>query len=143
MTIHNGGCHCGNLSLSYRTGVDPARTEVRACQCTFCRKHGALAVSDPAGEVLFSIKDPSRLLRYQFALNTAEYLVCGCCGVYVGAVMVDTSPIYGIAIVNTFDDPTPFTRAPVAVDYDHEDELRRRQRRQERWMPARIEIAPA
>ncbi len=36
-----GRCHCGNISLVYETAVAPAATEVRACACGFCGRHGA------------------------------------------------------------------------------------------------------
>ena len=43
-----GGCHCGNLRLTFETQRDPGELVVRACSCSFCRRH-ACARSDPAG----------------------------------------------------------------------------------------------
>ncbi len=53
-----GRCHCGNISLVYETAVAPAETEIRACACGFCRRHGALGVSDPQGRLRIAVADP-------------------------------------------------------------------------------------
>ena len=57
----------------------------RECDCSFCRAHATRCVSDPAGRAAVFVADPERLVRYQFGLRTAEFLVCGGCGVYIGA----------------------------------------------------------
>ena len=46
-------CHCGVLTARYRTAVAPEDWSVRACQCSFCRGHGAQMTSDPAGSLEF------------------------------------------------------------------------------------------
>jgi hypothetical protein len=83
---HRGSCHCGALRLSYRSAVPPADTELRACQCSFCRRHGSRALSDPAGRVEIEA-EAGALNRYRFGLGTADYFLCARCGVYVAAVM--------------------------------------------------------
>src|SRR5258708_2604645 len=42
---YQGGCHCGNLRIEFETALSPAEIELRACPCTFCRKHGSRAVA--------------------------------------------------------------------------------------------------
>ena len=42
-----GGCHCGKLKVEFETGIDPADFSPRACDCSFCTKHGAAYISDP------------------------------------------------------------------------------------------------
>jgi len=135
---HDGGCHCGALGISYESDVAPEETEVRACQCSFCRKHASRAVSDPAGKVTILLRDEAAVQRYRFGLGTADYYLCGRCGVYVAAVMPDEGRHYAVAIVNAFDDDSRFARAPAPSDYSAEDEAGRRQRRRERWTPAEI-----
>ena len=44
---YEGGCHCGAVRLIFETALDPRETPVRACQCSFCRKHNTLAIADP------------------------------------------------------------------------------------------------
>jgi hypothetical protein len=135
---HDGGCHCGALAISFESAVAPAQTEVRACLCSFCRRHGSRAVSDPAGRLTVTVKDPAVVQRYRFGLATADYYLCGRCGVYAAAVMEDAGKLYGIAIVNALDDAGCFMRTPQPADYSAEDEVTRRRRRRERWTPTAV-----
>jgi hypothetical protein len=90
----SGGCHCGNLALTFETARAPGELAVRACGCSFCRRHSVRAVSDPRGRVEFVVQDPLRLNRYRFVLGTAQFLVCRTCSVYVGALMADGGSAY-------------------------------------------------
>jgi hypothetical protein len=56
MRFH-GGCHCGNIAVVFETELSPDAIEIRACQCSFCRKHASRAVADPAGRALISVKE--------------------------------------------------------------------------------------
>ena len=71
MSAWRGRCHCGALGFEYRTEKPPGEWPVRACQCSFCRKHGAVCTSDPAGSVRFMHEDPTLLARYRFAVSAA------------------------------------------------------------------------
>jgi hypothetical protein len=142
MPTHQGGCHCGNIGLGFTSGVDPHAMEVRACQCSFCRRHGSLAAADPQGRLRITVRDPSALLRYAFGLRTADYLVCRGCGVYVAAVIHDEEP-RAIVIVNALDDRDLFDRKPLKMSYDAESREERIARRRERWMPVAIEVRSA
>ena len=137
-----GGCHCGNLMVVYRTRVAPADAMVRACQCSFCRKHATRAVSDPEGSLSITVRDEDRLSRYQFALNAADFLICRTCGVYVAAFMPDGADGgYATLMVNVLDDHARYVGAPTPVEYGQEDERGRRQRRREKWTPATLRAA--
>lgn len=135
---HDGGCHCGAITMTYESAVAPEETEVRACQCSFCRRHASRAVSDPAGRVTLTLHDEQAVQRYRFGFGTADYYLCGRCGVYVAAVLPDGDRAYAVAILNAFDDPGRFTRTVTPSDYSAEDEAGRRRRRRERWTPAEI-----
>ncbi len=141
--VLQGGCHCGNIAISYRTGVAPAATQVRACQCSFCRKHAARAVSDPEGHAEITVRDLRSLRRYRFALATAEFFICKICGVYVAAVMTEADQTFATLIINALDAPERFTQPATPVDYDAEDPTARRRRRRERWTPATVRIEGA
>src|SRR5437762_9613346 len=117
MYTHEGGCHCGNMRWTLTSRLAAAQLPVRACQCTFCRKQGALGSSDPAGTLRFAVRDPAALLRYRFATRTADFLLCAGCGVYVGAVMEEGGRRYGVANRNPFDRPPDPTASPAAMDY--------------------------
>jgi hypothetical protein len=133
-----GGCHCGNLEVAFETPRSPTELTVRACGCSFCRRHGGRTVSDPAGRVEILVYDPAELSRYRFGLGTAEFLVCRRCGVYVGAVMAETGAAWAIVNVNALATPDVLVETAVPVSYDRESEAERRVRRRARWTPARV-----
>ena len=140
MGEYHGGCHCGNIRVTYRTGVAPAEAVVRACQCSFCRKHATRAVSDPEGSLAITVRDESLLGRYRFALRAADFLICRQCGVYVAALMAEGDGGYATLMVNALDDHAQYTRTPVPVEYEAEDEAGRRQRRRDKWTPATLRV---
>ena len=135
MAIHEGGCHCGAIRMTYRSAMPAAEHALRACQCSFCRKHGSVAVSDPEGSVEITMGDEARASRYRFGFGTAEYIVCRDCGVYVAAVMTEGEKLWSVAIVNALDDRADFTGPVEPVDFSTEDEDGRRARRRGRWTP--------
>ncbi|TPL02811.1 MULTISPECIES: hypothetical protein [unclassified Mesorhizobium] len=138
MTVHSGGCHCGNIRLSFSTALDPAGLEIRACQCSFCTRHGSRAAADPNGRLVVSVEDRHRLRAYRFGLRTADYLLCGECGVYVAAIAGEGDDARAIVIVNALDDRELFSREPVAVRFDAETREQRVARRRRAWMPVEI-----
>ena len=68
---HWGACHCGAIRVEFETAAPLAP---RACQCSFCRKHGARTVSDPEGTA--ELRLAPETLRYRFASRAADYLLC-------------------------------------------------------------------
>ncbi|MEL6961895.1 MAG: hypothetical protein AAFO01_04015 [Pseudomonadota bacterium] len=135
---HAGSCHCGNIRIVLESEIDPRQIKVRACQCTFCRKHGARAVSDPDGMLTIQIADQDHLICYRFGHSTADFMVCRACGVYVAAVTRGSSERRGIAQLNAITDDQYFGVA-VAVQYGDETPAERIERRYRIWMPVSIE----
>ena len=131
----SGSCHCGNIELRFETAIAPEILAVRACSCSFCSRHGARNTSDPEGRVRIVVHDPPALLRYRFALETADFLVCGRCGIYLAAVAGAGARWHATINVNTLDDAERFSRTPEPVDYDGESEQARGERRAARWTP--------
>lgn len=134
--IHRGGCHCGNLRFALESALALDALPLRACQCSFCRLHGARSTSDPAGRIRFEVRDAALLTRYRFGLRTADFLVCAQCGIYVGALMRDGGAHHAIINANTLDDVARLTQPAQPMDYDGEDAARRLARRKQRWSPA-------
>jgi len=143
MTLHHGRCHCGAVEVDFEAAVAPQEMETRARQCSFCRKPGSHAAADPAGRLTIRIRDETQVNRYRFGLETAEYLVCRDCGVYVAAMTIGESEPRGIVIVNALDDSGMFTRAPVAVDFDAEGREARLARRRAWWTPVAFGGGPS
>jgi hypothetical protein len=129
-----GRCHCGAIGFTYRTAAPPQEWAVRECQCSFCRGHGARTTAGPHASVRFHIADPAKLVRYRFGTRTTDFLVCGGCGVYLGAVITSEGRRFATLNVNTIREKLDVP-APQAVSYDGETTDERRSRREERWTP--------
>ena len=136
--VFTGGCHCGAIGYVYRTSQPPAEWSVRACQCSFCRAHDAWSTSDSDGSLQLHHPDSTQLQRYRFGLQTADFLLCRTCGVYIGAVIETPRGLFAIINLHTLrsaaDDYADFPGA-VPVTYDMEDEADRVARREQRWTP--------
>jgi len=130
-----GSCHCGTLASSFETARAVNQWSVRACQCGFCRAHGARTTSDRTGRLTFHVGAPRALQRYRFGLRTADFLICRRCGVYIGAQIQTAHGAFGI--VNTLA-MLPLTEGlPTAtpIDYGSESASQRVERRALRWTP--------
>lgn len=135
MADYAGACHCGALSVRFSTAQAPEALAVRACQCSFCRKHDARAVSDPRGAMEILVHEPAQLQRYAFGLGETEFLLCRRCGVYVAAYMPDGEAAFANVMVNVLEERVRFA-APRPVVLDDEDAGGKRQRRRRSWTPA-------
>jgi hypothetical protein len=134
----DGGCHCGNLEVTFETSQSPAALQLRQCGCTFCRRHGQISVTDPAGKLEVRVRDPGAVSRYQFGLRASEFLICRTCGVFVTAVCTIDGKPYATLNVNTLADRPAFTQRPVPVDFDAENVEQRLARRRRAWTPAMV-----
>lgn len=72
-------CHCGTVVL--RATLTEGLASARRCDCSFCRRRGAAAVTATAASVEI-IKGQDALRLYQWGTNTAEHYFCGNCGIY-------------------------------------------------------------
>jgi hypothetical protein len=84
---------------------------------------------------MFRADQGESVQRYRFGLKTADFLVCGRCGVYVGAQIETPRGAFGI--INTLTLAPRRTDLPLAVaaDYDAEGTDERLARREQRWTP--------
>ena len=128
-------CHCGILTARYQTALDPSAWPVRACQCSFCRSHGSLATSDPAGVLSFRSSDAARVQRYRFGARCADFLVCRECEVYVGVQMESDQGRLGVLNTLALRPLLAGLPAPAPMDYGAETAEVRRLRREARWTP--------
>ena len=133
-----GRCHCGNVEFALESSLRPEALSLRTCTCSFCRRHGARTTSDPSGRVVITVRDPEQLLRYRFGLETADFLVCRRCGIYVAAVMNEGAGCWATVNVSTFDAVDRLTQPMTPVTYDGESAPERAARRKARWTPAVI-----
>jgi hypothetical protein len=102
-TALHGGCHCGGVRVEFTTSLDLGGTNPRACDCSFCQKHGAAYISDPSG-TLRVIADGSGALRtYRQGSGMARFLLCGRCGALVAVVFEHGGNTYGAVNVGCLD----------------------------------------
>ncbi len=127
-----GGCHCGAISLEFES-QEPALVP-RICSCGFCRRHGAIYVSDPAGALRITFKQDDAATRYVFGQGTAEFLVCKRCGVMSAALSEIDGVTYGIVNANVLEDFTPGRQDATSHDYEDETNENRLARRKKNWI---------
>jgi hypothetical protein len=139
VSVFEGRCHCGAIGFELRTSHPPAEWTVRACQCSFCRSHGARTTSDPQGTVRFVIADLTKLNRYRFGLRSADFFVCRDCGVYVATVVTSARGQFATLNINVLQPPVDVPAA-AAMSYESESADQKLARREHLWTPV-VDIA--
>ena len=139
---YQGSCHCGDVEVCIALSQPAPETDVAACQCSFCRRHGAGTVADSRGRAEITSKAGTRMSSYRFGLATAEFLLCARCGVYIGAVIDIEDKSYATINVVGLAVPAFASHQPKAVTYDGEDVEARILRRRNLWTPAVVATEP-
>src|SRR5215468_3567346 len=113
-----GSCHCGNISFLLTWEPDPTEIPARACDCTFCTKHGGVWTSNPKGTLEVAVKDASLVSRYAFGTRTAEFHVCARCGIAPMVTSRIDGRLYAVVSVNAFEgvDPSLLRRTPSSFE---------------------------
>ena len=72
-------CHCRavELDVTLTEGLE----KVRRCDCSFCARRGAIAVSAPTDGVKI-VEGSNNLTLYQWGTKTAKHYFCKTCGIY-------------------------------------------------------------
>ena len=76
MKTYRGSCHCGRI----RFEVDLDLDHVRSCDCSICRKRGALIHRVETDRLRF-LTPIENLTLYQWHTHTAEDYFCPGCGI--------------------------------------------------------------
>jgi hypothetical protein len=76
MRTYRGSCHCGRV----RFEVDMSLDHVRVCDCSICRRRGAL-IHRVAEDRLRILTPLDELTLYQWHTHTAEDWFCRTCGI--------------------------------------------------------------
>jgi hypothetical protein len=132
-----GSCHCGAIRATLHASKPAAELQVRACQCSFCTRHGAMTVSDPAGRARFEI-DGAALSWYRFETRTGISLICNRCGMYAGVMLEDGQRIWSVLNARGLAVPEFKDRTADRVIYDGETPEERIARRKSMWTPTEI-----
>ena len=90
-----GSCHCGAvvLEVALTDGLNTARR----CDCSFCRRRGAIAVSAPLSGVTV-LQGAESLTLYQFGTRTAKHWFCKTCGIYTHHQRRSNPNEYGVNV---------------------------------------------
>jgi hypothetical protein len=73
-----GACHCGTVRFEVRTAVTPASR----CNCSLCRRKGALMTPAFAAGELTILSGEEALTLYRFNTGVAKHYFCRHCGIY-------------------------------------------------------------
>ncbi|WP_028222099.1 GFA family protein [Paraburkholderia oxyphila] len=76
--IQHGSCHCGAVRFEVRTALTPASR----CNCSLCRRKGALMSPLFAAGELTIVSGKDALTLYQFNTRVAKHYFCRHCGIY-------------------------------------------------------------
>ncbi|MGH8076310.1 MAG: GFA family protein [Lysobacter sp.] len=94
--VLGGGCHCGKVRVELATAIPLANLSPRACDCSFCTKHGASYLSDPDGSLVIAVNGQDTISEYhRQGSESARFLVCRDCGVLVAVVFDEAAGRYG------------------------------------------------
>ncbi|MDH3672224.1 MAG: GFA family protein [Gammaproteobacteria bacterium] len=130
-----GKCHCGNIQYEFVWPESDNEIPVRACSCTFCRKHNGVYTSHPKGQLTACVSDQSRINKYAFGTKTAEFYICARCGVMPFVTSKFEGKTYAVVNVNTFEGVNPGDLVSSVTDFDGESIDGRLQRRARNWIP--------
>ncbi|HEY0505672.1 MAG TPA: aldehyde-activating protein [Lysobacter sp.] len=109
---HRGGCHCGRLAFEARLTQPLSAYAPRACDCSFCRKHGAAWLSDADG--ILTLRVRGEPLRYRQGSGQAEFLACPHCAVLVMVTAQMDGRGYGAINARTLEETAGLVAAQPA-----------------------------
>jgi hypothetical protein len=132
-----GACHCGAIRGTLHANRPANELQVRACQCGFCTRHGAMTVSDPAGRATYEI-ERAALTRYQFGTRSGTSLLCARCGMYAGAILEDGAKVWSVLNVRGLAIPEFKDRVAESAVYEGETPEARIARRKAKWTPTEM-----
>jgi hypothetical protein len=129
-----GRCHCGNIRFELDWTPEPAEIPARACDCSFCRRHGAVWTACPTASLRITIAESSRTSRYAFDTRTADFLVCSHCGIVPAVTSRIDGRLYAVVNVNTLENVESLRLRHASVSLEGENENERLDRRKHNWI---------
>jgi hypothetical protein len=98
------------------------------------------SLSDPEGGMVMSIADEAKVNRYHFGLGMVDFLICKCCGNYIGAVQEVDGQLYGIMNANLTENRGAQFGEADHRHYEQETGEERSARRKAVWTPATLTV---
>ena len=132
--VLNGKCHCGNVAFELEWEGTSPEIPARACDCSFCVKHGGVWTANPKSVLNVKIRDAALVSKYKFGTETATFHICTRCG----AVPLVTSEIaehlYAVVNVNVLENIDQAWLRRASVTFGGEDIETRLARRTRNWI---------
>jgi hypothetical protein len=132
----NGRCHCGRVQATLETTRAASGSSPRACDCDFCRKHGASWLSDPQGALRVEANSLDDLRTYRQGSETADMLFCAHCGVLMAVIFRHRDGRFGAINTACLDDVT--LAAPQIVSPKRLSPAEKTERWRALWSPATL-----
>ena len=92
---HKATCHCGAVEIEL--DLPDGLIDIRRCDCSVCRRRGAIAASLPLSSIHI-LKGTESLKLYQFNTMTAKHYFCSNCGIYTHHQRRSNPEQYGINV---------------------------------------------
>ena len=73
-------CHCGDIELKVK--LKDGLNTARRCNCSFCRRRGAIAATADYPDGLEVVKGADKLTLYTWGTGAAKHYFCPKCGIY-------------------------------------------------------------
>ena len=89
-------CHCEKVELEVNI-PDEGFKKLMRCNCSLCKKKGAIMTSIPREELKI-VKGEDVLKLYQYHTKVAKHYFCSNCGIYTHHVMRSNPNMYGINV---------------------------------------------
>ena len=90
-----GSCHCGTVVLEVT--LSGGLATARRCDCSYCAKRGAIAVTAPLDGVIVLLGQDN-LTLYQWGTKTAKHWFCKTCGIYTHHQRRSNPNEYGVNV---------------------------------------------
>jgi hypothetical protein len=129
-----GKCHCDNIAFTLDWPEDQPEIPARACDCSFCVKHGGLWTSNPRAKLSIVLHHPDFVSRYAFGTQTATFHVCTRCGTVPIVTSEIAGHLYAVVNVNTFENFDQKRLRRAAASFDAEELDSRLARRRRNWI---------
>jgi hypothetical protein len=89
-------CHCGDIELKVK--LKDGLNTARRCNCSFCRRRGAIAATVEYPDGLEVVKGADKLTLYTWGTGAAKHYFCPKCGIYTHHRRRSNPNEYGINV---------------------------------------------
>lgn len=109
--VRIGKCHCG--AVEFAVTLDNGLENIRRCNCSLCRRKGALMAGVPLSGLRVT-KGGDALTLYQWNTQTAKHYFCKTCGIYTHHQRRSDPTQFGFNVA-CLDGVDPFSLEPAPV----------------------------